>query len=211
MDYKTIEKEQLVDRYVRGSLSEEQMREFELFMFENPSILDEVEYARGMLTAAKQSDLSETDVGSVVGKPKSISAWFAVAASLLIATTLGLSFLGPKWEWGNSPGNGTELREYYFDLERTRSGTADTYRVLSVQEDERLVLIIEYPADLEGPLDAFIQRPESEERSSVRIGKVTENRFAHVGLPSGLSGMYLLILRNMENDKKRIIRFEIRK
>ena len=51
MDKKYIAEHQLVDRYVQGRLSGDELSNFEVYLLDHPELLDDIEYADGMHSA----------------------------------------------------------------------------------------------------------------------------------------------------------------
>jgi hypothetical protein len=88
MDKAYIDQRQVIERYLRGTLTPDELGQFELYMLEHPEVVDDIEYARGLgdaLVAAKD-DLLTTAVardrpGFFFG-PR-----YAVAVTVVLALT----------------------------------------------------------------------------------------------------------------------------
>ncbi len=96
MDKTYIDDQQVVARYVQGKLTGEELNAFEIYMLDNPGIVDEIEYAKGMqesLESAKHELFGAEASQSLA--PSHTGFWLsrkhATAATVLLAVTLTFS------------------------------------------------------------------------------------------------------------------------
>lgn len=91
MDLETIESQHIVDRYVQGTLSDSERDEFEILMLENPSLAEDVEYARGMLRGMRASEGALNPAGGTSSDQGVSGFWrtLAIAASALLVVSAG--------------------------------------------------------------------------------------------------------------------------
>ena len=87
----------MVDRYLAGQLSAEEIAEFETYMLEHPEFLDEIDVARRLKLGLK----SLREKGEIEGLVDGTSAamrnrYFAMAASVLVAVGLGTWYLAQR-------------------------------------------------------------------------------------------------------------------
>ena len=132
MDHSYIDREQIVDRYLLGTLSEDQVEQFEDHYFGCASCLDQLEAARKMQRAVKHLAAEEAMVGPTVTPHRipprpSRRAPMGRRARLALAAGLLLMVLGPATLlWWPGPGSpAIESNPLLFELSPTRSQASD--------------------------------------------------------------------------------------
>lgn len=95
MDKHYIDKNAVIDRYVMGKLSGEELEQFEIYMLDNPAIIADIEYATALQsTLQSKSELGSSTDESVKGKRSRYASQqrlFATAATVLLVVTSALS------------------------------------------------------------------------------------------------------------------------
>ena len=88
MDRQYIEAHAVIERYLQGKLRPEEQQAFEEAYLGDPELLEEVELAEKLQQG--MADLDER--GAIPGsRPRPLTSYFAVAASVLLAVSVGFS------------------------------------------------------------------------------------------------------------------------
>lgn len=96
MDKTYIDTQQVVDRYVQGKLTDDELDMFEVYMLDHPETVDDVEYAKGMQKALANADDKLLSVEAMPPTAKSYTSFwlsrnYALAATVLLAVTVTFS------------------------------------------------------------------------------------------------------------------------
>jgi hypothetical protein len=155
MDSAYVSQRQVVERYVRGTLTPEETEAFEIYMLEHPETAEDVEYERGLQEAlAGAQDLLQP-AGTAAGKPAGgfwLRPSYAMAATVLLAVTAVASVS----QWRINSRLTSEI-----DLLRAPAVLADEIRLESMRgaaplivesrPGQRLLLSVAVDADSRGP------------------------------------------------------------
>ena len=89
MDKAYVARENVIERYVRGTLPANELADFEIFMIEHPDIAEQVEYARGLDDGMRRAR-EEFFVADTASHARTPAFWqkpqFATAATLLLVS-----------------------------------------------------------------------------------------------------------------------------
>ncbi len=100
MDSAHIKRHNLIDRYVMHRLEGDELERFERYMLDNPGILDEIEYARGLQEALRGVEPELRPQLLQSSGDSRLSRWllgreYALAATVLLAVAVAAS--GSLW------------------------------------------------------------------------------------------------------------------
>ncbi len=88
MDANFIEEHQFIERYVGGELSEAELNDFEVYMLDNPEVIDSIE-AQRILQAARSGE--ELAAHTKQQKPK--RSWQPLAIAAVVMLGVGVVFI----------------------------------------------------------------------------------------------------------------------
>lgn len=165
MDRKHIDDHHIVDRFVRGTLKDEELTEFEIYMLDHPSILNEVDIAEVMQSAlheAKDDLLVQRSASAqlAIREPFWFGRRYAMAATVLLAVS---AVLGGSLYLQN-----TSMRRYMetpsviteeFWLEPTRG---DQLRVVQPSSTGPLLLRVDVGSAIAGTYSIELSAQGSE-------------------------------------------------
>ena len=170
MDHSLIDREQIVDRYLLGTLSEDQVEQFEDHYFGCASCLDQLEAARKMQRAVKHLAAEEAMVGPAVTShripPPRVGRRPRMGrrARLALAAGLLLMVLGPATLlWRPGPGSPEiESNPLLLELSPTRSQASDPPSArVRVGSESRTVVLSLLLERAEFPVYAAVLRDSS--------------------------------------------------
>lgn len=168
MDREFIEQHDIAQRYLHGRLTPEEAEEFEVYLMDNPEMIEELELDSIFVShTASLKNLEQ--------KPAPWWAWFwqkpAGASFSTLCFSVGIMWLSFPWinneiaEQGADTSTGIagfEAKTHYFEIER--SSNAQTPRVIEVSNKKLTHVFVLAPADLESSVfDVSILSSNDEE------------------------------------------------
>ncbi len=140
-----IEKKGIVDRYLLGQLTSEELHEFELYLFENPEFLDEVKMQEAMIKGMK-ADPVLAGHKTVTRVPSSIG-WLRTLTSPLIAAAAAATVTAVAFTLFTATPNGDTIRviteQHRLELRQTRNGAAVPAEIERSATADGLLLVME--------------------------------------------------------------------
>lgn len=189
MDKDYIVEKHVIERYVNGALTGEELEHFELYMLDHPTVLEDIEYCREMTAALKRSfnDFREKSRTARDG-------WFFSRTYAMAATAFVAAFLASSIKLLNDV---RHLRSAVFELEAPSEVQAAVIMELERSSQQISPMIVNLTTNSLVLLEIYPTLPSESQLVVAIDGENTDYSWKTTLTTKTASGAFRLAVRNM--------------